>query len=433
MSPSLINFKRTVVDGIWGIPLASLSPWRRGAVMAVRIVCMLARELSQGSLTIRAASLVFTTLLSLVPLLAVSFSLLKAFGVHTRLEIILFSVLEPLGEQGLEIAKRIVEFVDQVKVGLLGGVGLLILFITVISLVRKVESALNTTWRVLPSQNFVQRISGYLSVMLVGPLLVFAALGLIGTLMNTSVVQSIASVEPFGTVLALVPRVLPYLFMIVAFTAVYMFMPNARVRLRSAMVGGVVAGVLWASAGWGFASFVVNSPSSNYTAIYSSFAIVFFFMLWMYVAWLILLIGGTVAFYHQMPEYLGVMPGQLRASNQLRERIALAAMIRIGISHYQGDEPPTPHTLAQQMHLPLGLVQDTVGALQVDGFLVMAGQPVEGFVPARDMANIKLADLLSLGSFRAWSSTPGTRSSSRGAGGGSDDAGPGARCGIGAR
>ena len=389
------SMKLSVVGTIWGASLGSLPPGRRWLVTALRIGHMLARELAQGTLTIRAASLVFTTLLSLVPFLAVSFSLLKAFGVHTRNEFILFSVLEPLGAQGVEIATRILEFVDQVKVGVLGGVGVLILFVTVISLVRKVENALNTTWRVRASRNIVQRISGYFSVLLVGPLLVFAALGLIGTLMSSSAMQALVSVEPFGSALALLPRVLPYVLMAAAFTAVYMFMPNAHVQLRSALVGGAVAGVLWASAGWAFASFVVNSPNSSYAAIYSSFAIVFVFMLWMYVAWLILLIGGTVAFYHQMPEYLGVMPGELKASNQLRERIALAAMIRIGCNHFHARQALSSHALAQQMQLPLGLVQDAAQALQDDGFVVLVERPVAGYVPARDMEKIVLVDLLS--------------------------------------
>ena len=160
MIAQFCKLKRSIAGAIWGVALPSLPPVRRGVIKAIRIVYMLGRELAQGSLTMRAASLVFTTLLSLVPLLAVSFSLLKAFGVHTRLEVVLFSFLEPLGDQGVEMATRIVEFVDQVKVGVLGGIGLLILFVTVISLVRKVESAHNTTWRVRASRNIVQRISG---------------------------------------------------------------------------------------------------------------------------------------------------------------------------------------------------------------------------------------------------------------------------------
>jgi len=390
----LDNLKAAIAATVWGASLGSLPRGRRFVVRWLRIAHMLAREVFDGTLTLRAASLVFTTLLSLVPLLAVSFSLLKAFGVHNKLEYTLYRLLEPLGERGAEFAVRIVEFVDQVKVGLLGGVGLLILFLTVLSLVQKVENALNTTWRVRRSRSFVQRFSGYLSVLLVGPLLVFSAMGLMGTIMGTSLVQWLASIEPFGFMLSLLPKLLPFLLMVAAFTFVYLFMPNTRVRIASALVGGTVAGALWAGAGWGFAAFVVNSPNTSYAAIYSSFAIVFFFMLWVYVAWLILLIGGTIAFYHQHPEYLGVMPGELKASNRLRERIALAVMVRIGSAHLEGRTPPDALALAGAMRLPIELVDDALVALMTDRLVTLTEEPACGYVPARDMGRIRLLDVL---------------------------------------
>ena len=394
MIDALDNVKAALIAAVWGASLAALPRHRRGAVKWLRITHMLVRELASGTLTLRAASLVFTTLLSLVPLLAVSFSLLKAFGVHNKLQAVLMQVLEPLGERGAELATRIVEFVDQVKVGVLGGVGLLILLFTVVSLVQKVEEALNSTWRIHKVRSFGRRFSGYLSVILVGPLLMFSAIGLIGTLMGTEIAQRIASVEPFGTLLSMVSTLLPFAFTIAAFSFVYAFIPNTRVRLSSALVGGTVAGVLWAGAGWGFAAFVVNSPESNYAAIYSSFAIVFFFMLWIYVAWLILLVGGTVAFYHQCPQYLGVMPGELKASNRLRERIALAIMLRVGECHLAGRRPPDALGLAQGLHVPFELVDDALDALGAGGLLALAEEPSRGYLPARDVGTIRLGEIL---------------------------------------
>ena len=380
---------------VWGPSLDSLPRHRRAVAKFLRITHMLLRELVSGSFTLRAASLVFTSLLSLVPLLAVSFSLLKAFGVvQDKLESALVQLLAPLGDQGVEFSHRIVTFVDQVKVGVLGGIGLVILMVTVVSLVQKVEEALNVTWRVRHPRNLAQRFSGYLSVLLVGPLLVFAAIGLIGTILSTPLVQSLSQVEPFGTLLALVPKLLPYGLMIVAFTFVYAFIPNTRVNMSSALVGGTVAGVLWATAGWAFGSFIVKSPESSYAAIYSSFAIVFFFMLWLYVAWLIVLVGGTVAFYHQNPHYLGVMPGELVASNQLRERIALAAMLRIGRRYLAGKPPLDATALSREMRLPGVLLEDTLDFLRDDGFLVQVDAPGAGFLPGRDMSRIRLVDLL---------------------------------------
>ena len=187
----------------------------------LRMGHMLLRELTKGDLTLRAASLVFTTLLSLVPMLAVSFSLLKAFGVRGQLDLYLFRLLEPLGERGQELAVQVMAFVEKVNMGLLGGVGILILFVTVLSLVQKVEDALNSTWRVRKSRNFAQRFSGYLSVLLVGPLIMVTAIGLMGAIMATPLVQSLARVEPFGTVLAVLPSLIPYLVMIAGFSFIY--------------------------------------------------------------------------------------------------------------------------------------------------------------------------------------------------------------------
>jgi len=390
----VVDSIRSAIAGlVWGASLAALPPGRRALVKTLRIAHMLAREIAEGTLTLRAASLVFTTLLSLVPLLAVSFSLLRAFGVRDRLEHVLFGFLEPLGERGREIGWRIVGFVDQVNVGMLGGVGLLILLFTVMSLLQKVEAALNASWRVHEPRSFVQRFSGYLSVLLVGPLLVFGAVGLIGTTLGTPLVRTLAEVEPFGTVLAALAQLVPYALTIAAFSFVYALMPNTRVRTSSALVGGAVAGVLWASAGWAFASFVVNSPSS-YAAIYSSFAIVFFFMLWLYVAWLILLVGGTVAFYHQHPEYLGVMPGELAASNRLRERLALAVMVRIGRSHHDAAPPPDVESMTTALGVPAALLRETLDALMAAGFVARAEAPARGYLPARDTGMIRLHEIL---------------------------------------
>ena len=389
----LENLKLSLAALVWGAPLSAVPSGRRGIVRALRIAQMLSREMVEGGIPLRSASLVFSTLLSLVPMLAVTFSVLKSFGVHNKLEEVLYRSVEPLGQAGRELIEQILGFVDNVAVGKLGSVGLILLFVTVISLVHKLESALNRAWRIDKTRSLGQRFSGYLSVLLVGPLLVFSALGVIGAIMGTEIMVSLTAIEPFGTVIALISKLMPFMLVIAAFTFVYAYIPNARVRLTSALVGGGVSGILWVGTGWAFAALVVNSPSSNYTAIYSSFSIVFFFMLWLYVTWLILLIGGSVAFYHQHSEYLGVMPGELKASNRLRERIALAVMLRTGRAHLGGAPPLDVLAMSSDMGLPRELVQEAVDALEKAGFLIATETP-PGYMPARDVGRIQLVDIL---------------------------------------
>src|SRR5690606_8857192 len=143
------------------------------------------RDVGRGDLTRRAMSLVYTTLLSVVPLIALSFSVLKGLGYHRELEPMLYSFLEPLGERGYQLTAQIMEFVDNVRSGVLGSLGLLFLLYTVISMVQKVEESFNFVWRVDQPRSFGRRFSEYLSVMVVGPALIVAALGLIAALGNT--------------------------------------------------------------------------------------------------------------------------------------------------------------------------------------------------------------------------------------------------------
>jgi Virulence factor BrkB len=157
-------------------------------------------------------SLVFTTLLSIVPLLAVSFSVLKAFGVHNQLEPLLLNFLQPLGAQGRHITDQIIGFVDNIQVGVLGALGIALLFYTAISLIQKAENAFNYIWHVKGAGTLADQFSRYFSVIMIVPVLVFAALGVTASLTSTAIVRAIVAI------------------VIGAFTFVYFFIPNTRVR-----------------------------------------------------------------------------------------------------------------------------------------------------------------------------------------------------------
>ena len=353
---------------------------------------MVVHDLADGQLTLRAMSLVYTTLLSLVPLLAVSFSVLKAFGVHNQVEPLLLNVLAPMGEKGAEVASRILGFVENIKVGFLGGIGLVLLFYTVMSLIQKIERAFNYVWRVNRPRTLLEGFSNYFSVLFIGPVLIFSALAVTATVMNASIVQQIAAIEPFGSALRVATKMVPYLLVIAAFTFVYIFMPNTRVRFSAALIGAVVAAMLWQSMGWAFASFVASS--TKYTAIYSSFAILFFFMLWLYVAWLILLVGASVAFYLQHPEYLGTMNRDIRLSGRLQERSALLVMFLIARHYYEGKAAWSVEALARRLGLPSAPLGEIVLALEARGLLLKTGEDTPAYVPARDLEHVRLRDVL---------------------------------------
>ena len=385
------HLKLVLWGALWSANLATVSRGRRRLLLFPRIAVMVGRELMDGQLGLRAASLVYTTLLSLVPLLAVSFALLKGFGVHEQLEEMLIGVLAPLGEQGIQIADRIVGFVSNVKVGVLGLVGLLVLIYTVISLLQKIESAFNEVWREDGVRPLRARVTHYLSAVVVGPVLVFTSIGLTASILGSETVRDIAAYDPFGVALELAGKAASYLLVVAAFTFVYVYMPNARVQLRSALVGALVAGLMWAGANWAFGTFVVGS--TRYTAIYSSFAILIVFMLWLYVGWLVLLMGACVAFYFQHPECLGLLRHEVRLSNRLRERVALSAAWLIAAQHLHGGRPWTARRLALRLTVPGEPMERLLRALGERGVLLQAA-PGGPWLPARDLSELRVLDVL---------------------------------------
>ncbi|HEC74043.1 MAG TPA: YihY/virulence factor BrkB family protein [Methylophaga aminisulfidivorans] len=387
-----LQLKRFCKVGLWqDIPEQASALWRLW-INTLRVSYLMIRELATGELNLRAMSLVFTTLLSLVPLIAVAFSVLKAFGVHNQMEPMLLGLLEPLGERGPEITNNIIGFVQNVKVGVLGSLGLAMLFYTIISLIQKIENAFNFVWRVKRSRSIARRFTDYLSVVMIGPVLIFSALGLVATVLNHDVVRQLSSIEPFGTLLVIATKLLPYIMIVVAFTFLYKFIPNTKVKLSPALIGATVAGALWITIGTLFASFVASS--SNYTAIYSSFAILFFFMIWLYLAWTILLTGSQVAFYLQHPKLVRLAGKPLVLSPRLREREGLWLMAVIARRFYSQQEPLSIQQLEEQTGLTNNALQSILSSLENGGYLVEVAGESSRYVPACDIAKIKIVDIM---------------------------------------
>jgi len=392
VSNGIAKLLARIENAVWGGHGEAANPSRRRLMRAIRLVLVLGRDVAFGQLNLRAMGLVYTTLLSLVPLLALSFSVLKAFGVYNQVEPILLNFLEPLGEKGNEITARIMQFIANINVGVLGSVGLALLLYTAVSLMQKIEESFNFIWHVSQLRSFGERFSRYLSVLLVGPILVFAAMGITATVTSMSLVREIMSAGPLEQAAQEIGRIMPYVLVIAAFSFVYAFIPNARVRLVPALAGGIAGGILWQTAGWAFATFVATS--TKYAAIYSSFAILILFLIWIYVSWLVLLLGASVAFYIQHPEYLVAQAGEPRLSIRMRERLALAIMGRIGEHFIAGRPAWTLQQLTQALGVPMHVVQMVLESLESRGLLAHSGEDPPAFLLARDPSAITVGQLL---------------------------------------
>jgi membrane protein len=359
-------------------------PLLRSLLEFLRYPYALLRDLWQGELNLRAMGLVYTTLMSIVPLVAFGFAVLKGLGLHRELEPVIYEFLRPVGDQAYGMTEQLIAFVEKTRGGVLGSVGLGLLLYTVISTVQKIEESFNFAWHVEQPRSLVRRVSEYLSLMVAGPIFLVVVLGLFGALFDLRLAKWLASHEPFGSILAGLGRAAPYFVVTVAFSFLYMFIPNTRVHWRAAAVGGIVAGVLWAASGALFTQIVV--ASTRMVAIYAGFAIFLVTLIWVYLSWIILLVGAQLSFYVQNPRYLRAGQAQIRLTSRLRERLALSMMYLIGKSFVAGDQPWSLEALAERLEVPGSALSSVTASLEKAGILIVTEQ--ERLVPGRSLDQI---------------------------------------------
>jgi membrane protein len=377
-------------DFVWGTGLFKYGVAGRFLAGLLRNLYAVIRDIFTGQLTLRAMSLVYTTLLSVVPLIAFSFAVLKGLGVHKQLQPYLYQVLQPLGDRGVEITDQVMALVNGINGSVLGGIGLAFFVYTSISMVQKIEEAFNYVWYVTKPRSFAKRFIEYVAVLVIGMLTVSILLGTIASISNDSLFQWMQDNRLIGPIFTATSRMTPYLVVIGLFTFLYIFMPNTTVRFRSALIGGISGGVLWATAGMLFAAFVVTSVRTQ--TVYASFAIAIITLLWLYLNWLILLIGSQIAFYFQNPAYLRLGRREPRLSNAMRERIALNIMLIVGAAFRDSDRSVDLHSLSEDLRIPSITIEPILKGLETNGLL--AATEDENLIPGRDMSCITLENIL---------------------------------------
>jgi membrane protein len=351
------------------------------------------RDLWRGEINLRAMGLVYTSLLSLIPLLAFSFAILKVFGAHRDLQPIVYEIFRPVGDQAAaQLTGRVMQFADRVSSGIVGSVGFALLAWTLLGTIKKVEDSFNFLWRVEQPRSFGRRIVEYLTLLVVGPLLLVAFIGLSQATLASAPVQEVARM-PFlqrlpGTLIA----VAPYVMVTAFFTGMYMFVPNTRVQWRPALIGALAGGVLWAAVGKMFTAFVVYS--TRLTIVYAGFAFIVVALLWTYLGWLILLAGAQLSFYIQNPTYLRVGLQELRLSCEELEQLGLQIMYLVGRAHLTGGKRWTVNEISRELELPGIAVAKMARALERAGLVMVTDD--DEVLCARDISRITVYEILDL-------------------------------------
>jgi membrane protein len=358
-------------------------------LIVARFAYALLRDFFHGDLTLRAVSLVYTTMLAIVPLLAFVFAVMKGLGIHRDLEPVLRGFLAPLGPRAGELSESIIGFVDNVSGSTLAITGVVLLLYTAFTMAQKVESSFNFVWRVDHPRSFARRFGEYLTFMLLGPMVMSVVMGFTATLASTAAMSRLHEIGVIGRILDALSWFLPYAVIIASFTVLYVIIPNTRVRFKPALIGGVFAGILWAGGGSLFTSFIVSV--SRYEAIYAGFAIVLVAMIWLHLSWVILLLGAQLAFYVQHPEYLPLGQRTPSASNATRERLAISVMLSVGRDFEKPGHGWRIESLAASLRVPRHTLEPVVTALVDEGLLTRTRE--NRLIPARELRRIGVAQI----------------------------------------
>lgn len=388
----IVEIYRQQTRRLWAKDLSHCSWPRAWLLRCLKALALVVMGFQDNEITLRAASLSYTTLFGLVPFLAISFSLLKALGMHNRIRPFLLGFLAPMGPQNAVMTDKIIGYINHINTSVLSSVGVLLLIYSVVSMVQKIENSVNFIWKTGKTRPLARRFSDYLSVIVIGPVLVISALGITSSFMSSAIVKHVLAIRALGGLIYFLGRLLPYFFVSAAFIYIYAFLPTARVKFRAALAGGITAGIVWQSVEWIFANLTV--ASSNYPAIYSSFAIMLLFISWVYLNWVILLVGANVSFYHQNPRY-PLFESELALSGRLKEKLSLAIMYLVGSSYFYNTPRWTAETLAARLKMPEVVLEKVLEMLLAKGLL--AESPINGaagYMPSRAIETISVEDVI---------------------------------------
>jgi len=394
MISATLDFLRT---DIWVLPEKGLSRTKAYFVRTLKVFLMTIRGFQDDHCSVKASALTFYSLLSVVPIIAMFFGIAKGFGFDKRLQI---QLLEKFSGQE-EILLRVFEFSDSLlqktKGGIVAGIGVALLFWSVVNVLGYIEQSFNNVWKVKKSRSFARKCSDYLSVAMVCPLLFIMASSLTVTMAGQ--VKYVAEIVsrlglPPGPILLLLD-IIPYVLIWTLFAFIYIYMPNTKVRWRSGLIAAVVTGTAYQAFQWLYIAFQVGVARAN--AIYGSFAALPLFLVWLQISWMIVLFGSELSHAVQNVRTYGGPADPEKVSPYNRKLLSLL-IARVVIRKFsEGEKPLTAPGIADVLGMPAHLVRQILSDLSAGGlFSTTEREEYEeaAYQPARDIHKITITTVL---------------------------------------
>ncbi len=381
-----------ITTGIWELRLKDLPPLKAYPIRFLRIILLASRGFFRDHCQKTASVLTYYSLLNIVPVIAVAFAVAKGFGLEKLIENQVLQMAEKANWEA-DVTNQIITFshnvLEQAKGGLIAGVGVIMLFWTVISILGQIEASLNEIWEVKKQRTLVRKFTDYMAILVLAPFLFIissSATVLVAGQIKT-IVGKIALLGMFSQVIFFLLTLLPYVSIWILLTVLYIIMPNAKIPVRSAILGGVVAGTITEIVQWIYIKFQIGVAS--YGAIYGSFAALPLFLAMLQMSWMIVLFGAEIAYGAEHYETFGFYPDYHRVSIASKRILMLRIFHLLAKKFSLGEKPLSAPQIAYHLEIPLRLVRELLQQLIEVGLVaetVVGGKAA--FQPGRSIENI---------------------------------------------
>ncbi len=386
MSKIILKIINFIKADIWRIRLNTIPPGKSFLIKQTRIVLLAFRGFDEDKCRLRASALTFYSLLSIVPILAMLFGIAKGFGLEKVLE---RQLLEKMPGQEQVINKMIAfsnSLLKNTHGGVIAGIGVAILFWTVIKVLSDIEYSFNDIWGVKKARPIGRKICDYLSVMLICPLLIIIASSATVFIISqiTAIIQKLALLEIFSTAIFFILKWLPYCIIWILFTFLYIFMPNTKVKFSSALVAGIIAGTVYQIVQTIYISCQIGV--AKYNAIYGSFAALPLFLIWLQLSWLIILFGAEISFAHQNVDTYEFEPDCKNISRHYKNLLSLQITHKLVHNFINETTPVTVDEIAHNLEIPIRIVREILYELIESGIIAetkITNNSEIGYQPAR--------------------------------------------------
>lgn len=396
MSKKLNQVRQFIEVDLWRTKLKSLSKGRRSFHAVLRVCVISIKEFNNDKCAEKASALTYFSMLSLVPVIAMLFAIAKGFGIQDLLEKELsryFSGQEAVLEKTLPFAENML---NSASGGIVTVTSLIFLIYAVIRLLMNIEQAFNDMWDIKKNRRWERKISDYLAVMLLGPVLMILASSM--TIFVKDAIQgALANIEILGQVksgILFLLKFLSYTIIWLLLFGIYLIFPNIRVKIVPALIGGIVAGTLFQLNQQAFISF--QFAFARYNAIYGSIAFLPLFLIWLQLSWLIVLFGAEVVYGVQYINQWEYNSENLKISLNHQKKLMLLLLFRIVKKFENGDGPMSRDQLAESVNIPRRHVNEICRKLEKSHLVTRVEGVDAAYQPSFDIHQMDIYKVLKL-------------------------------------